>query len=194
MKMMLTHKAGLTATTVRVLVLSLLAIAGCGSTGANHSAGPDLAVPLDVNNMVGWTMGDAVSALHNGEEGIGNKATFDVEGPASCPRGQFDYVVWQTPNGSAPPLTLRGACSVNGPTSTTPTTTIPTTPVPNVVGMTVFNAENALNSAGFEVAGGANETCNGGATDYVTSQSPKAGTSAADDSDVTITGSCPASG
>jgi hypothetical protein len=93
------------------------------------------------------------------------------------------YLTGNTFCGSIAPTTTSAAA----PATTVPpaatqeqapaTTTSPVTaPTPNYVDMSVTAAENAPSTDNGWTVSGANETCNGGATDYVVSQSPSAGT------------------
>jgi hypothetical protein len=81
----------------------------------------------------------------------------------------------------------------SAPTTTTAPATAPT---PNYVGMSVTAAESAPSTDNGWTVSGANETCDGGTTDYVVSQSPAAGTietadGLGDFGNVTLVGSCP---
>jgi hypothetical protein len=107
-----------------------------------------------------------------------------------CPAGTYKDVSYLTGNtfcGSiAPTTTSPPAPATRAPSDTThatpaatpPTTAAPpvTAPTPNYVGMSVTAAENAPSTDNGWTVSGANETCDGGATDYVVSQSPAAGT------------------
>jgi beta-lactam-binding protein with PASTA domain len=188
MKGMLTTKGRLIPKVEGILVLGMLAVAGCGNgaTPSTSKSNSGLAVPIQVPDEVGAPMASAAAVLQR--EGFAIQETY----PPTCRSGSFDYVVSESPNVVAEggTVNLKGTCVTNGASLPTTATTVPRTPMPNVVGMTVFDAESVLNKSGFEVIGNANETCNGGATDYVTSQSPAAGTNAPNGSDATITGSC----
>jgi len=90
-----------------------------------------------------------------------------------------------------------GATGNTGASSPSSTTSPPVTaPTPNYVGMSVWEGENAPSIDHGWTVSGANETCNGGATDYVVSQTPAAGTIETADglgifANVVLVGSCP---
>ena len=72
------------------------------------------------------------------------------------------------------------------------TTTVPLIPTPNLVGMSIAAvSEDPNDGVTYLVTGAPNETCDGGATDYVVSQSPAAGTMETAPVPVALTGSCP---
>jgi len=141
---------------------------------------------------------------------------------SGCPAGTYKDVSYLTGNTfcgssapSAPTTTVPGAtqaqidqgcpaydteaaCASAIAADSTTTTTAPpvTAPTPNFVGMSVWDAEQSPSVDNGWTVSGANETCDGGATDYVVSQSPAAGTietadGLGDFGNVTLVGSCP---
>lgn len=89
-------------------------------------------------------------------------------------------------------LGATGSTGSGAPSSSSPPLTALT---PNYLGMSVWEAENAPSIDHGWTVSGANETCNGGATDYVVSQTPAAGTIETADglgifANVVLVGSC----
>ena len=129
---------------------------------------------------------------------------------SGCPAGTYKDVSYLTGNTFCGPIaptttTIAAAPATTAPAASgglavtqTPDTTPPpvTAPTPNYVGMSVWDAQNAPQTdKGWSISG-ANETCSGGATDYVVRQSPAAGTietadGLGDFGNVTLFGSCP---